>query len=395
MLFLDEPIENNEELHDSHKNAELKVDDRETDSTSKEEKNKTSLTRSEGVVSSYFKEMRDISLLNFEEEQELGRSIKECQATLFTLCLNNKTSYVPLRAAQKKLRQWRGRKKPSNEPIELIFQEMKKTVQDIQALDRPDAELVSFAEEYNKLEKRLNTAMGEMVRANLRLAVSIAKRYANRGVSLPDLIQEGNLGLLKAAARYDYTTGYRFSTYASWWIHQTISRALSDQGRTIRVPVHFLEARKAFYRTYFSLVSEFGREPNLTELSERSGLSVEKILQIAQVGRDTVSLETPISDDGDSLRDLIKNEDSVSPLDAAQDNELLNLTQDALEILDPRERKILTMRFGLDNEGISTLEKVGQVLNISRERVRQLEKRALKRLRQSPQRNKLKNYLAS
>ncbi|MBW2623542.1 MAG: sigma-70 family RNA polymerase sigma factor [Deltaproteobacteria bacterium] len=394
MLFVDESIEKTEELHGSHIIAELKVDGREPGSTSKEEKNKTSLTRSEGVVSSYFKEMRDISLLNFEEEQELGRCIKECQATLFKFCLNNKTSYVPLRAVQKKLRQWRGRKKPSNEPIELIFQEIKKTVQDIQALDCPEPELVSFAEEYNRLEKRLNTAMGEMVKANLRLAVNIAKRYARRGVSLPDLIQEGNLGLLKAAARYDYTTGYRFSTYASWWIHQTISRALSDQGRTIRVPVHFLEARKAFYRTYFSLVSELGREPNLTELSERSGLSMEKILHITQVGRETVSLETPISDDGDLLRDLIENKASVSPLDAAQGNELLNLTQTALETLDPRERKILTMRFGLDNEGISTLEKVGQVLNISRERVRQLEKRALKRLRQSPQRNKLKNYLA-
>ena len=395
MVFADESIEKTEELHDSPLIAELKEEDHQSDATSKKEKVKTSLTQSEGVVSSYFKEMRDISLLNFEEEQALGRRIKESQARLFKLFQSNKSSYVPLRASQKKLRQWRGRKKPSNEPIELIFQEMKEIVQDIQALDRLDPELVSFVEEYKRLEQRLNTAMGEMVKANLRLAVNIAKRYARRGVSLPDLIQEGNLGLLKAAARYDYTTGYRFSTYASWWIHQTISRALSDQGRTIRVPVHFLEARKAFYRTYFALVSELEREPNLAELSERSGLSAEKIMQIAQVGRETVSLETPISDDGDLLRDLIENEDSVSPLDAAEDNELLNLTQDALESLDPRERKILTMRFGLDNEGISTLEKVGQVLNISRERVRQLEKRALIRLRQSPHRHKLKNYLAS
>ena len=394
MLFLDEPAENTEELTDSHFNLDVRLEGAKPDSSTKKKKTNASLTGAEGVVSSYFKEMRDIDLLNFEEEQELGRCIKECQADLFKLCLNNKTNYVPLRALQKRLRQWRNRKKTSSEPIELILKEMKKTVQDIQELDHPDPDLVSFVEEYYRLEEKLNSAMGEMVRANLRLAVSIAKRYARRGVSLPDLIQEGNLGLLKAAARYDYTTGYRFSTYASWWIHQTISRALSDQGRTIRVPVHFLEARKSFYRTYFSLVNEFGREPTLMELAERSGLSVEKIFSITQIGRETVSLDTPISDDGDLLRDLIENVDSVSPLDAAQDSELLNLTQTALETLDPRERIILRMRFGLGNERASTLEKVGQVLNISRERVRQLEKRALKRLRQSPERHKLKNYLA-
>ena len=394
MLFIGEPTENTEELNDSHFNLNGKLEGAKPDTSTKKEKTKASLTGSEGVVSSYFKEMRDINLLNFEEEQALGRCIKECQADLFKLCLMNKINYVPLRALQKRLRQWRNRKKTSSEPIELILKEMKKTVQDIQELDHPDPDLVSFVEEYYRLEEKLNSAMGEMVRANLRLAVSIAKRYARRGVSLPDLIQEGNLGLLKAAARYDYTTGYRFSTYASWWIHQTISRALSDQGRTIRVPVHFLEARKSFYRTYFSLVNEFGREPTLMELAERSGLSVEKIFSITQIGRETVSLDTPISDDGDLLRDLIENVDSVSPLDAAQDNELLNLTQIALETLDPRERIILRMRFGLGNESASTLEKVGQVLNISRERVRQLEKRALKRLRQSPERHKLKNYLA-
>jgi len=233
-----------------------------------------------------------------------------------------------------------------------------------------------------------------MVRANLRLAVNIAKRYVNRGVSFSDLIQEGNLGLLKAVSRYDYTTGYRFSTYASWWIRQTISRAISDHGRTIRVPVHLLDARKSFYRSYFDLVDENGREPTVNELAERSGLSKDKILKITNMVRETVSLETPISDDGDLLRDLIENKDAESPLEVAQDNELFSLTETALSILDARERKILSMRFGIGKERVSTLEKVGETLNISRERVRQLEKRALERLRKSAHQTKLRNYLS-
>jgi RNA polymerase primary sigma factor len=347
-----------------------------------------------GVMAPYFKEMRDRDLLSPEEELELGRAIKETHNALFKLCGKLKTSYVPLRSFQKILRQWQKNEKKTKEPIEYIFSEMKKAVKSVDELIKPEQKLLNFVKEFHRLDKELKTAMSKMVESNLRLAVSIAKRYSRRGVSFSDLVQEGNLGLMKAAARYDYRTGFRFSTFASWWIRQTISRALSDQSRTIRVPVHFLEARNLFYRSYFALVSELKREPTILETSERSGLSVERIITIIQTGREPISLETPISEDGDLLQDLIASEDTVSPMEAIQDNELLDLTENALSGLDARERKILSMRFGLDDEKTYTLEKVGQELNISRERVRQLEKRALVRLRESSHQEQLKNYLA-
>lgn len=347
-----------------------------------------------GVMAPYFKEMRDRDLLSPEEELELGRAIKETHNALFKLCGKLKTSYVPLRSFQKILRQWQKNEKKTKEPIEYIFSEMKKAVKSVDELIKPEQKLLNFVKEFHRLDKELKTAMSKMVESNLRLAVSIAKRYSRRGVSFSDLVQEGNLGLMKAAARYDYRTGFRFSTFASWWIRQTISRALSDQSRTIRVPVHFLEARNLFYRSYFALVSELKREPTILETSERSGLSIERIITIIQTGREPISLETPISEDGDLLQDLIASEDTVSPMEAIQDNELLDLTENALSGLDARERKILSMRFGLDDEKTYTLEKVGQELNISRERVRQLEKRALVRLRESSHQEQLKNYLA-
>jgi RNA polymerase primary sigma factor len=197
---------------------------------------------------------------------------------------------------------------------------------------------------------------------------------------------------MKAVARFDYTTGNRFSTFASWWIRQTISRALSDQGRTIRVPVHFQEIRNQFYRAFFDLLKELGREPTPSEIAERSGLSAEKILTILQMNREPISLDTPVSEDGDLLGDLIENQDNISPLEAVVETELLDLTEKALKILSDRERQILSMRFGLGDNGTCTLEEVGECLNISRERVRQLEKRAMNRLRHSPERVKLKGY---
>lgn len=385
-------------MSDFHRNTELASEIVEShDSQEKvnpEEQSRSSFSDTEGVTPIYFKEIKNISLLTSEEELKLGREIREAQTELFSLCLGFRTSFEPFSKFQKILKQWKSGERSSGESIEVIFKYMKQAVSALEEKERLSVRQLSFIKKYHRHQRELHRVMGEMVRANLRLAVNIAKRYVNRGVSFSDLIQEGNLGLLKAVSRYDYTTGYRFSTYASWWIRQTISRAISDHGRTIRVPVHLLDARKSFYRSYFNLVDENGREPTANELAERSGLSKDKILKITNMVRETISLETPISDDGDLLRDLIENKDAESPLEAAQDNELFSLTETALSTLDARERKILSMRFGIGRERVSTLEKVGETLNISRERVRQLEKRALERLRKSSHQTKLRNYLS-
>ena len=344
------------------------------------------------VIAPYFREMKKIPLLSYEEEQTLGRRIKEAQEELMRLVLSVKTTFVPLRSFQRVLRAWKRKQKNSREPIEFIMNELDQVLRVINDLDRPGWELVEFAQKADQLRYELSEAMGDLVQANLRLAVSIAKRYARRGLPLPDLIQEGNLGLMKAVARFDYTTGNRFSTFASWWIRQTISRALSDQGRTIRVPIHFQEIRNQFYRSFFELLKELGREPLPSEIAERSGLSPEKILTILQMNREPTSLDIPVTEDGDLLGDLIENRDNVSPLEAVQETELIDITEKALNTLSDRERQILCMRFGLGDSVTCTLEEVGQTLNISRERVRQLEKRAMNRLRHSPERVKLKSY---
>jgi RNA polymerase primary sigma factor len=348
----------------------------------------------EEIIAPYFKEMKQIPLLKFEDEQRLGKRIKEAQEKLLNSALEVKTTFVPLRTFQKTLKRWWKKQKNSREPIESIMNEMSKVLRDIDGLDRPGGELLDFASKARALQVELSQAMGEMVQANLRLAVSIAKRYARRGLPLPDLIQEGNLGLMKAVARFDYTTGNRFSTFASWWIRQTISRALSDQGRTIRVPVHFQEVRNQFYRTFFELLKELGREPTPAEITDRSGLSTEKILTILQMNREPVSLDTPVTEDGDCLGDLLENQENPSPFEAVEENEIVNITESALDLLSEREKQILAMRYGLGDREACTLEEVGERLNISRERVRQLEKRAMNRLRQSHDRYKIKGYFS-
>ncbi|MEW6265057.1 MAG: sigma-70 family RNA polymerase sigma factor [Thermodesulfobacteriota bacterium] len=351
-----------------------------------------SMAANEEIIAPYFREMKRIPLLRAEDEQKLGRRIKNAQNALLDSALKVKTTYVPFRSFQMLVRRWRKKKKNSREPIEFIFKELDNLVEIINGLDRPGRELIQFGRLAETLRVELNQAMSEMVEANLRLAVSIAKKYSRRGLSLPDLIQEGNLGLIKAVARFDYTTGNRFSTFASWWIRQTISRALCDQGRTIRVPVHFQEIRNRFYRCFFELLKEQGREPTPQEIAERSELSLEKVLTILQMNREPISLETPVSEEGDRLGDLIENIETVSPLEAAEETEMINLAEKALSSLTQRERRILSMRFGLADSESYTLEEVGETLKISRERVRQIEKRALNRLRHSREREKINRY---
>jgi RNA polymerase primary sigma factor len=242
--------------------------------------------------------------------------------------------------------------------------------------------------------RKADRAKAELIEANLRLVVSIAKRYTNRGLQFLDLIQEGNIGLMKAVDKFEYRRGYKFSTYGTWWIRQAIARAIADQSRMIRIPVHVVEATNKLLRTSRQLVQELGREPTVDELAEKMELPVDRVRWVLELCRDPLSLETPIGDEGESsLGDFVPDKSSTSPVDAAIESSLGEQTRKALSSLTPREEKVLRMRFGIGEKGDHTLEEVGRDFRVTRERIRQIEAQAIKKLQQPRLAKELKTFL--
>lgn len=335
----------------------------------------------EDHITCYLKEVSSYPLLTQERETELAQIIRHGQDELVQIVWKHVPDDKIMAELNEKVNKLLEHEKTFPGVRDKVLKVVMRTLERA-ADEHPENPIFSTSlTRVRTIMRAVDTAKQEMVRANLRLVLSIAKRYRGRGMTFDDLIQEGNLGLLKAVGRFDHTKGNRFSTYATWWVRQSIIRGIYDKTRTIRLPVHFIELKNLFFKVYYELLKELGREPMPAEIAERSKLSVDKVQMVLTLAAQPISLETPIGEDEQRLGDFIEDERALSPVDECSDRELAEITRALLSTLQPREEKILRLRFGLDGHPAETLEKIGKLFNVSKERIRQIEKKALRKLK--------------
>ncbi len=345
------------------------------------------------LISCYLQEISRFPLLTPEREIELARTIKKGQEKLVALIWDERIKNSQFDALRQQLRQWQHDSVSYPGLREKMVEYALAALKEAAAEEDATEDYHELLEEALEIARRIDTAKNEMVEGNLRLVLSIAKRHRGRGLSFLDLIQEGNMGLLKAVSRYDYTKGNRFSTYATWWVRQSIIRGIYDKTRTIRLPVHFIEMKSYFFKIFYELVKELGREPTPMEIAERSGLGLDKVRMIIQISSRPISLEAPLGSEEQRLGDFIADEKIVSPLEDVSKQELTKVTGEVLGTLSSREETILKSRFGIDGRPTETLKTIGKRFSVSKERIRQIEKKAIRKLRHSSRGERLRNFV--